>query len=313
MKSILAQVLIVGMAGAACAGTMEQARSLGFDLNKAKVETPAVPAPAVSAAGQLGGNKAKACFTLSGENGSGLPEKFCVAGLTLESTSGGGLDLKLFSDDQAIKGGKAAYVTKNGKQYASIVIYNKYDQVTFGEITLLAPVAADGTLVAGADLNIGARASYSPPGSHQTFQLAVKYSKSALTGPLQAEGVCYARPANEMADNVGMPVKFCVAGMQLEAKDGGYIALAIGGDLAGSYSAEYVKNNGGSYAKAAIFSKVNGEWVADGGFIEVLAPLLADGSLDLKGSLLVQAKAGHSENTHYSGWDYQAVAYSVVK
>lgn len=319
MKNIMIAAVLAGMSVTGYAADFTDLQNFKASdagtketYNAVNLEATELPVAARTTVGQLAQSGGKSCFTLSGQGVPSMPAEFCVAGLSLEKLSGGDLNMALFSDNQAIKGGKAVYVSRDGADYASVNIFLHYDGIYFGDIVMLAPVYPSGGLVPGAEIKVEARASFSPPGSHQQFQLDAKYSKAPASGPLQTDGICYIRPVQELAASVGLPVKFCIAGILLERNSSGTMKLAVGGDLAGKFMANYVHKNGAAYVQAQIFLRDNGFVSVDRGSIDILVPALPNGALNLEGKIVVDAKTGHNDNIHYSGWEYQAVQYTTV-
>jgi hypothetical protein len=157
---------------------------------------------------------------------------------------------------------------------------------------------------------VTARGAINPP-SGELIYFNVSYTKPLPPPPPAATGPCFSRPAQEMADEVGMPAKFCFAGTMLVRKSDGGLELSVAGDLPGQFKAEYVQKNGVNYVQARIFSREEGYMSASMGTIDILVPAFANGDLDPKGQITVSAVTGYNPDTYHSSWDYAAVPYKA--
>jgi len=314
VKTILSMMMIAAAVCPVSAGVMDGAANFGF-VPGGKIEAPAVTAPAKIYGDLRGQNEAKFCFEAAGDlsliKEVGMPVKFCVSGLALERLPGGAMKLNLVSDNRALKPAKTSYVFENGAlKYASVQVFDTYDEMYFGEIFVQAPVYPNGNLIPGAEVKIAARGAINPP-SGELIYFNVSYGKPLPPPPPVTNGPCFTRAAQETADEVGMPVKFCLAGAMLVRKSDGGLELSVAGDLHGQFPAAYELKAGASYVRATIFSREEGYMSVTMGKIDLLFPVFPNGDVDPKGQALVDAVAGHNYDIYHSQWEYSAVAYKA--
>ncbi|HNW42911.1 MAG TPA: hypothetical protein PKI19_00300 [Elusimicrobiales bacterium] len=313
MNKILSLLILTAAASSASAGAMQDALNYGLKAGAPQAAAPAVPAS--PAATERSVNDGKFCFEVSGDVrsalDSGLPAKFCVSKLSLERLSNGGIKLNVVSDSPKINSGKAEYVFVNGAlKYISGMVYEFYDEMYFGEIKLVAPVSANGNLLPGGEVKVTAKGAINPP-SGELVYFNVSYNEPLPPPPPQTNGPCFTRPAMELADEVKMPVRFCLAGTLLVRKNNGSLELSVAGDLPGQFKAAYVQKNGATFVKARIFDREEGHMSVNMGAIDILVPAFANGDVDAKGQILVDAVTGHNYDIYHSQMEYQAVPYKA--
>lgn len=315
VKNILSLVFLASVASSASAEVLEEGRNYGFTSKTEQVAAPAIPAPTKIAADLRGESEGKFCFVLAGDvsmaKEAGMPAKFCVSKLSLERLPAGALKMSVVSDNQKIAAGKTEYMFENGAlKYATVLVYDRYDEMYFGQILISAPVYPNGNLVPGADLKVIALGAINPPhGGLAAFD--VSYVKPLPPLPPLTTGPCFTRPAQEMADQAGLPVKFCVAGTVLVRKSDGGLELSVAGDLPGQFKAAYVKKNDATFVQARIFSREDGFLSVTTGNIDILVPTFPNGDVDPKGQVLVNAVAGYNSDVYHLSWQYEAVPYKA--
>ena len=331
MKNLLSFIFIASVAGSASAGVLEDGRDYGFTSKTEQVAAPAVPAPSITAADLRGESEGKFCFELAGEvslaKKAGFPAKFCISKLALERLPSGAIKMNIVSDSSKITGGKATYVFEgnalksiSGLAYdaaegsalksVSGLAHDAADERYIAEINVVAPVYPNGNLIPGAEIKIQALAAINSP-SEGLVYFSVSYVKPLPPVPPLSTGPCFTRPAQAMADQAGLPVKFCVAGTLLVRKNDGALELSVAGDLPGQFKAAYVKKNENIFVQARIFSREEGFLSETSGTIDILVPTFANGDVDPKGQVLVNAVAGYNSDTYHLSWQYEAVPYKA--
>ena len=325
MRNIFLQVFIAAAVSGVCsAGVMDDLSGSGFSLNKVAPAELSAPAPArARAAAELKGeSEGEFCFEHKGDVASlellyhiKIPKTFCVSRLNLARKEDGGLAMDVKGDSPEFKGGAAEYGYEDGVlKYAKGTVFNKtyidprFDDKYNVTIKLLAPVYPNGNLIPGArpeaTLTLGILFW-----NKTDWWTKVSYYSKPLPPPTY--GPCFTRPADENAEAVGMPVKFCVAGTVLVRKADGTLELSVAGDIHGQFNASYVNNDGVNYVKAAIFSREEGSLSVYRGVINIFVPAFLNGDINANGQVLVAASAGYNSDVYHLHWNDAAVPYKA--
>lgn len=317
MKSILVPLTAVLMSGTAFAGPMATLKTYVPGEVPAAVAVPAPVAASVRLAVRLGETDGNFCFSRGASfaaDDSYLPKSFCISKVALERTAGGNMTLAVAADNKDMKGGKAEYVFENGViKYVKAKIFEFFNEQTWGIIELNVPVYPNGNIIPGAAVKPAARAGINNNGDWQFTP--VEYSKPKPPTPPVApaiSGSCFVRASDEWADEVSMPVKFCVKGLALVRENDGSLGLNLAGELSGKFNAFYVTRGGMTYAQAEVFGRDTGNMTSYSGTITLLVPVYANGELDAKGQALVDATSGYNWDIYHGQWEYRAVKFATV-